>query len=46
MKIYCMKCRKQTEPINCKDTMIRNRKMTKGNCSLCGTNVCRIGGIA
>lgn len=41
---WCMKCRKKTEIKNpVKSKTKRGTPMTKGVCSECGTNVCRIG---
>ena len=43
----CMKCKKQVEIQNGKETVTPNKmKMCKGKCGKCGTTVCRILGKA
>jgi len=42
---WCMRCRKKVEMKNSKKSKTkRGTPMYKGVCSVCGTNVCRIGG--
>jgi len=44
MKAYCMKCRNEREMKDAKSVKMKNGKpATKGLCSICGTNMCRIG---
>ncbi len=44
MQAYCMKCRKKREMKNAKAVKMKNGKpATKGVCSVCGTNMFRIG---
>jgi len=43
----CMKCRKQVEIKNGKETVTKNKmRMLKGVCPKCGTTVCKILGKA
>jgi len=44
MEAYCMKCRKKVQMVDeVKSTTKRGTNMTKGKCSTCGTNICRLG---
>lgn len=41
----CMKCKKQREMINITQTKTkRGTPMKKGECKVCGTKMCRLGG--
>jgi hypothetical protein len=43
---YCVKCKKKVEiknPIESRTT--KGTKIAKGTCPICGTTVCRMGGI-
>lgn len=45
MTAYCVKCRKKREMKNPQRVTLRNgRKAMRGNCSVCGTRMFRIGG--
>jgi len=47
MKFYCLKCKKKIEIEDYKESISKNnRKMFRGVCPVCGTKVCRIGGVA
>lgn len=44
-KAYCVKCRKKVTMEKAKKIIMKNKKPAmKGECSLCGTKVFRIGG--
>ena len=42
---YCVKCKKSIEAINIEEGKTkRGVDMVRGNCPVCNTKVCRIGG--
>lgn len=45
VQAYCMKCKKKVDVANPTEIVMKNqRKAIKGNCSVCGTTVFKIGG--
>jgi hypothetical protein len=43
---YCVKCKTQREIKDPQETTTaKGVKMVKGKCSVCGTTVCRMGGL-
>ena len=45
VEAYCMRCRKKVEMKNPVTTKTKKGvPMSKGECSICGTRICRIGG--
>ena len=45
-KGYCVKCKTQREIQNPKESKTkRGVKIAKGKCPVCGTTVCRMGGL-
>lgn len=44
MQAYCVKCKTQREVVNPQEFAMKNgRPAVKGNCSVCGTTVNKIG---
>ena len=41
MKSYCLKCRKDTENINPKDSKTSNNRMALSKCAICGSKKSR-----
>ena len=41
MKSYCLKCRKDTENINPKDSKTCNNRMALSKCAICGSKKSR-----
>lgn len=49
MKIeaYCVKCKQKRPMMNPVESLSSNHKpLTKGECPICGTKMCRIGRVA
>lgn len=41
MKVYCLKCKTQTETIDVRKVLVKNRMQLKGRCAICDSKKCQ-----